>query len=83
MRRRSLCRISVTTGVMASDSKLIPPVYSAASSGLRPAASDLETEFDEARRRLPLGFFVVSFITRYTSCSSSLVNKQIFSNMTC
>lgn len=33
----------VKTGVMASDSELIPPVYSAASSGLRPVASDLET----------------------------------------
>lgn len=40
---------------MASDSELIPPVYSAASSGLHPEASDLET--DEAMRRWPLGFF--------------------------
>ena len=30
---------------MASDSELIPPVYSAASSGFRPEASELEIEF--------------------------------------
>lgn len=40
--------ISVTTGVMASDSELIPAVYSAASSGPCPETLDLETEFDES-----------------------------------
>ncbi len=52
MRRWSVHNIIVTTGVMASDSKLIPPVYSAASSGLHPEASGPETKADKARRRL-------------------------------
>lgn len=55
VRRRGQRRVSVTTGVMPSDSELIPAVYSAASSGPHPEASDLQT--DGARRRWPLGVF--------------------------
>lgn len=48
MWRWSQHHISVTTEVMASDGELIPPVYSAASPGLRPDASDTTEEFAEA-----------------------------------
>lgn len=50
---------------MASDSKLIPPVYSAASSGLRPEASDLDPLKKGSSRRIkipctPLNGFILS-----------------------
>lgn len=61
---------------MASDSELIPPVYSAASPWLRPDASDTEMEFDEARMQWLSSFFFCLFRRFYAIVFVLSVNKR-------